>query len=105
MTTTPNINKALSTTAQDFRTLGEAAKTDFNRLTHDAQELAQTKLIQPGVQMIKDTTSQIEVQARRTAEVAKVKIDHLREYIVENPGRSLIGALAGGLLLGMLMRR
>ena len=87
------------------RALGEAAKTDFNRLTHDAQELAQTKLIQPGVQMIKDTTNQIEVQARRTAEVAKVKIDHLREYIVENPGRSLIGALAGGLLLGMMMRR
>lgn len=105
MTTTPNINKALSTTVDDFRALGEAAKTDFHRLTHDAQELAQTKLIQPGVQMLKDTTHKLEEQARHSAEAARVRMDHLRAYIVEHPGRSLGGALAFGVLVGLLLRR
>ncbi len=105
MTTTPNINRALNTTAQDFRALGEAAKADFNRLTHDAQKMAQTKVIDPGVQMIKDTSQKIEVQARRSAEAAKVQVDHLHDYIVENPGRALLGALAGGVILGLFLRR
>lgn len=105
MTTTPNINQALNTTAQDFRALGEAAKADFNRLTNDAHKLAQTKVIDPGVQMIKDTSHKLEVQARRSADAAKVQMDHLHDYIVENPGRALLGALAGGVILGLLLRR
>lgn len=105
MTTTPNIQKALTTTVQDFRALGEAAKTDLQRLSHDAQELAQEKVIQPGVQMFKDTTNKLEEKARHSAEVAKVRIDHLREYIVENPGRAVAGALIGGVIVGLLLRR
>jgi len=105
MTTTPHIQQALNDTAQDFRALGEAAKTDFKQLSHDAQELAQSKVIRPGVQMAKDTAYQLELQARRSAEATKVKIDHLRGYVSENPGRALVGVLAGGVVLGLLLRR
>ncbi len=105
MTTTPHILHALNDTAQDFRALGEAAKTDFKQLSHDAQELAQSKIIRPGTQLAKDTAHQLEVQARRSVEVSKEKIDHLRGYVSENPGRALVGVLAGGVVLGLLLRR
>lgn len=105
MTTTPHIQQALNDTAQDFRALGEAAKTDFKQLSQDAQELAQNKIIRPGAQIARDTAHQLEVQARRSAEATKEKIDHLRGYVVENPGRALAGVLAGGVVLGLLLRR
>ena len=62
MTTTPHIQQALNDTVQDIRALGDAAKTDFKRFTHEAQEMAQTKVIQPGVQMFKDTTHRLDVE-------------------------------------------
>jgi len=105
MTTTPHIQQALNDTVQDIRALGDAAKTDFKRFTHEAQEMAQTKVIQPGVKMFKDTTHRLEDQARRSADATKEKIDHMRGYVVENPGRALAGALAGGVVLGLLFRR
>lgn len=105
MTTTPHIHQALNETAQDFRALGEAAKTDFKQLSKDALDLAQTKVIRPGAQMARETAQRLEGQARQSAEVAKEKIDHMRGYVTENPGRALAGALAGGVILGLLFRR
>ncbi|MES2595746.1 MAG: hypothetical protein V4662_10445 [Verrucomicrobiota bacterium] len=105
MTTIPHTQKALSNTAQDFRALGEAAKTDLNRLTNDVHQLAKAKVIDPGLQMVTDASHRLEAQARRSADAAKVQIAHLREVIVEHPGRSLVGALAGGIILGLLLRR
>ncbi|MFC5454732.1 hypothetical protein [Prosthecobacter fluviatilis] len=105
MNSTPNIQQALNDTAQDFRALGEAAKTDFKQLSHEAMELAQTKIIRPSAQLARNSAQRLEDQARRSAEVTKEKIDHMRGYVVENPGRALAGALAGGLVLGLLFRR
>lgn len=105
MTTTPHIQQALNDTVQDFRALGEAAKTDFKQLSKDALDLAQTRVIRPGTQIARDTAQRLEGQARQSAELAKEKIEHMRSYVMENPGRALAGALAGGVVLGLLFRR
>jgi ElaB/YqjD/DUF883 family membrane-anchored ribosome-binding protein len=105
MTATPHLNQALQDTAQDLRVLGQAAKADFQRLQHDAQRLAQTKVIQPGTKFMKETSQQLEEQARRSMSVAREKLDDVYSYVSDNPGRAIVGALAGGILLGLIMRR
>lgn len=105
MTATPHIHQALNDTVQDLRALGEAAKTDLRTLKSDAQALAHTKVIEPGVQLFKDTTQRLEHEAMRSKDAAKLKIEQMREFAVENPGRALVGALASGVVLGLLLRR
>lgn len=105
MTATPNINRALQDTAQDLRHLGQAAKTDLQRLQHDAQNLAQTRVIEPGTRFVREASHQIEEQARHTVGLAKDKFDDVCDYVAENPGRALLGAIAGGILLGFIFRR
>ncbi|MGV3661930.1 MAG: hypothetical protein ACO1TE_17210 [Prosthecobacter sp.] len=105
MTTIPQTQEALQHTAADLRLLGQAAKADIQRLQHDAQELARTRVIEPGVRMVKDASQRLEEQARRSASMAREKMDDVCGYVVENPGRALLGAVAGGLVLGFLFRR
>lgn len=105
MTATPNINRALHDTAQDLRELGHAAKTDFKSLQHDAEQLARTKVIQPGAKFVRETSQQLEEQARRSLGVAREKLDDVVGYVSDNPLRALVGAVAGGILLGLIIRR
>lgn len=105
MTSTLQTQEALQNTAQDLRALGSAAKADLQRFQQDAQEIARTKVIEPGVRFVKDTSHRIEDQARRSATAAKAGLDGACNYVAENPSRALLGALAGGIVLGLLMRR
>ncbi len=105
MTTMPSTHDALQHTAEDLRLLGHAAKTDLQRLQQDAQELARTRVIEPGVRMVKDASQRLEEQARHTAGVARERLDEAYGYVVENPGRALLGAAIGGFFLGLLVRR
>lgn len=105
MTTIPQTQEALQHTAEDLRLLGQAAKADFQRLGNDAQEFARSRVIEPGTRMVKDASQRLEEQARRSASVAREKLDEACGYVAENPGRALLGAAVGGLVLGFLFRR
>lgn len=105
MTATPRLNEALQDTAEDLRNLGLAAKSDFLRLQKDVNKLAQSKVIDPGMKLVKNTSHRLEAQARRSASLAKDTLDDVLDYVSDNPGRTLVGAIAGGVLLGLLLRR
>lgn len=105
MTATLQTQEALQNTAEDLRALGHAAKADFQRLQHDAQEMARTKVIEPGLRFVKDASHRLEDQARRSATVAKEKIGQMSGYVADNPSRALLSAFAGGVIFGLLMRR
>ncbi len=105
MTTIPHTQEALQHAADDLRRLGQAAKADIQRLQQDTQEFARARVIEPGTQMVKDASQRLEEQARRSAAVAREKMDEACGYVSENPGRALLGAAIGGLVLGLLFRR
>lgn len=105
MTAIPNTQEALRHAANDLRLLAQAAKADAQRLQQDTQDYARAHVIEPGVRMVKDASQRLDEQARRSASVAREKIDEARGYVADNPSRALLGAAIGGLVLGLLFRR
>lgn len=105
MTETLQTRQALHHTAEDLRALGHAAVADFQRLQRHAQEAARAKVLEPGMQLVKDASHRLEDQARRSATAAREKVHQISGYVAENPSRALLGAFAGGVLAALLMRR
>lgn len=94
MTSTRYLNKALHHTADDLRDVRDAAKADLQRLTRDARILAERRVIKPTVAAVNEASEMIEKRAKK-----------LSLYATAHPVATLAGAVFGGILIGLLMRR
>lgn len=101
----PQTQEALQHTAEDLRLLGQAAKADLQRLGQNAQEFTRSRVIEPGSRFVQEASVRLEDQARRSADIARAKMDDAYAYVSQNPGRALLGAAIGGIVLGFLFRR
>ena len=88
MTTTPHINDVVNQAKDDLKSMSAAARADFQRLRHNAGDLAQEHLLKP----------------------AKEAKDWMGGYVDQSaddrhPFRALAIAAAGGVILSFFFSR